>query len=230
MRRDNTFKSSPGMSGIILHVGSYEPLKEKGEKLEEQVSSPLEDLMKEHGLVERIVLIYDRMIENVAAGQAIDLSIINRTATIARDVIENHHERNEEQYIFPKFKEANYIVDIVDTLKDQHDRARAITKDIIDISSRGRGADMESLRRMINLCGAYAYMYLPHISRENTILYPTFYDIVSARYVKEIREKMEDDEKKLLGKTGFRGLVGRLSEIEKAAGTFNLSQYTARDA
>jgi hypothetical protein len=39
---------------------------------------------------------------------------------------------------------------------------------------------------------------------------------------------MEDEKEKILGETGFRGLVGRLSEIEKEVGTYELSQYTAQ--
>jgi len=70
-------------------------------------------------------------------------------------------------------------------------------------------------------------MYLPHISRENTILFPAFFDIVSSQYIKDIKEKMEDEEDIKLGETGFRGLVGRISEIEKQVGCHDLAQYTA---
>jgi hemerythrin-like domain-containing protein len=71
-------------------------------------------------------------------------------------------------------------------------------------------------------------MYLPHISRENTILFPVFFDIVSDEYVNDIKEKMEDEEEKVLGETGFRGFIGRISELEKEIGCYDLSQYTAQ--
>lgn len=38
---------------------------------------------------------------------------------------------------------------------------------------------------------------------------------------------MEDEEEQKLGKTGFRGLVGKVSELEKQVGCYELSQYTA---
>jgi hypothetical protein len=61
-----TITFGPGsIAGFILQVGSHQPLKARGEELEEKESSPMEDLMKEHGVIERIMLIYQRMIENV---------------------------------------------------------------------------------------------------------------------------------------------------------------------
>jgi len=39
---------------------------------------------------------------------------------------------------------------------------------------------------------------------------------------------MEDEEEKVLGETGFRGFVGRVSGLEKEVGCHELSQYTAQ--
>jgi hemerythrin-like domain-containing protein len=213
---------------VFMQVGRNRPLKEKGEELEENKASPMEDLMKEHGFVERILIMYQRMIDMAIRGQDVDVSIINRSAQMIHDYINNHHERDEERYVFPKFKEASYIVDIVDTLKEQHDSSRKIAKELIDLSARGASIGMDDRKRLMYLCGAFSYMYLAHIAHENTILFPVFYDIVSSDYLEDIREKMEEGEKKVLGETGFRGIVGRLSELEKRVGSYDLNQFTPR--
>lgn len=224
-----TFSYRPGaFTEVFIQVGQDRPLKEKGEELEEEESSPIEDLMKEHGFIELILVMYQRMIDQAAMGQAVDISVIHRSAEMLKNIVSDHHEKDEELYIFPKFIEANYIVEIIDTLKEQHDRSRIIIKEMMDLSSRGRQIDYDARKRLINLCGAFVYMYLPHIAHEDTILYPTFYDIVSADYVQDIREKMEDEEERLLGETGFRGLIGRVSELEKIVGVHDIDQFTAR--
>jgi hemerythrin-like domain-containing protein len=208
-------------------AGTHQPLKEKGEELEEEESSPTEDLMREHGVVERILLIYQRILEKAITGQEIDISAINRASQMVDMYVSNHHEKDEEEYIFPKFREANYIVEIVDTLENQHDVARELNRQIMDLSSQGADISQEDLVRLLDRCGMYINMYLPHISRENTIVFPTFFDIVSNEYIQDIKEKMEDEEEQALGDTGFRGLVGRVSEIEKQVGCHDLEQYTA---
>ncbi len=224
-----TISAGPGsIASFILQVGFHEPLKKKGEELEEKVSSPVEDLMKEHGAVERILLIYQRMIEMAITGQEIDVSVIRRASKMVDEYVASHHERDEENYVFPKFREANYIVDLVDTLERQHDVARELNAQVMELSSKGAEISQDEAVRLLDLCGMFINMYLPHISRENTILFPVFFDIVSADYVNDIKEKMEGEEEKVLGETGFRGLMGRISELEKEIGIHELSRYTAQ--
>ncbi len=213
---------------MTILAGTHQPLKAKGEELEQEESSPIEDLMREHGVVERILLIYQRILEKAITGQEIDISAINAAARLVDSYVSDHHEKDEESYIFPKFREANYIVELVDTLENQHDVAREVNRQILDLSSKGATIGQEDLIRLLDRCGMFINMYLPHISRENTILFPAFFDIVSREYIQEIKEKMEDEEEQALGDTGFRGLIGRLSELEKQVGCHDLDQYTAQ--
>ena len=183
--------------------------------------------MKEHGVVERLLLIYQRILEKAITGQEIDIEAIHHVSEIVRDYVVNHHEKDEEEFIFPKFREANYIVEIVDTLERQHDVTEELNGQIMDLSAKGQDISQDELVRLLDHCGMFINMYLPHISRENTILFPAFFDIVSGDYIRDIKEKMEDEEDIKLGETGFRGLVGRVSEIEKQVGCHDLAQYTA---
>jgi hemerythrin-like domain-containing protein len=212
---------------VTILAGTHQPLKEKGEQLEAEESSPMEDLMREHGVVERILLIYQRILEKAITGQEIDVTAINQASRMIEEFVSDHHEKEEEEYVFPKFREANYIVDIVDTLEHQHDVSRELNRQVMDLSSKGADISQEDLVRLLDRCGMFINMYLPHISRENTIVFPTFFDIVSREYVQEVREKMEDEEEQVLGETGFRGFVGRVAELEKRVGCYELSQYTA---
>jgi hemerythrin-like domain-containing protein len=223
------FPAGPGsVASFILQVGSHKPLKERGEELEETESSPMEDLMKEHGIVERIMLIYQRMIEKAITGQEVDISVIHRASKMVNEYVSKHHEHDEETYIFPRFREANYLVELVDTLEHQHNVSRRLNIEVMELSSKGAEITRDEAVRLLDLCGMFIGMYLPHISRENTILFPTFFDIVSPEYVQEIKEKMEGEEKKLLGETGFRGFMGHIAVLEKEAGCHELSQYTAK--
>lgn len=214
------------LANNILHVGAFKPLKDKGEALEEKVATPIENLMKEHGVLMRILAIYDKVVSDAASGGTFNVSAINRTADLSRGYIGRHHDACEERYIFPKFREAHYIVDIVTELHNQHYAAAMITNQMLALSSTGGDLDENSLQTLKNLCAVISRMYRPHMSWEQTIVFPAFYDIVSTDYVKQIQEEMAAEERKILGDTGFRGLVGRLSEIEKEVGTYDLHNYT----
>ncbi len=210
----------------ILQVGAFKPLKEKGEALEEKAATPIENLMKEHGVLMRILAIYDKVTGDAASGKALNTSAIHRTAEISRSYIQKHHDACEERYIFPRFREANYIVEVVTELHNQHVAAMEITDRILALTSAEGRRGGSSSQKLGDLCTMLVRMYRPHMSWEQTIVFPAFYDITTIEYIEHIRQEMEAEERQILGTTGFRGLVGRLSEVEKEVGTHDLHSYT----
>jgi hypothetical protein len=48
-----------------------------------------------------------------------DLDLV-RSAEVVRDFIENYHEKTEEDHVFPRFRKAGKMVDMVDTLPDRN--------------------------------------------------------------------------------------------------------------
>ncbi len=79
----------------------------------------MEDLMREHGVLNRILLIYEEIIKRLPDGQYESLAdLLKQSAGIIEDFIENYHEQLEENYIFPRFEKAGRMVELVKTLKD----------------------------------------------------------------------------------------------------------------
>src|SRR5512141_3251621 len=70
------------------------------EKPEEEVT-PAEDLMREHGLLKRILLIYAEAVSRLDAGSDFHPEAISESAGIIRSFIEDYHERLEEEHLFP---------------------------------------------------------------------------------------------------------------------------------
>jgi hypothetical protein len=78
------------------------------ERQSEQVTPP-EDLMREHGVLNRVLLIYEAGIQNIEGKQDFDPVIISNAAQIVQQFIEGYHERNEEQQVFPRFRKAGQL-------------------------------------------------------------------------------------------------------------------------
>ena len=78
--------------------------------------TPPEDLMREHGVLDRLLLIYEAGLRKFSSNEDFDPAIIASAAQIVRDFIENYHEKSEEEAVFPRFKKAGKMVPLVDTL------------------------------------------------------------------------------------------------------------------
>ena len=82
--------------------------------------TPPEDLMREHGVLDRVLLIYEAGMRKLTANEDFDHSVMISSAEIVRDFIENYHETSEEEHVFPRFMNANQMVNLVNTLLEQH--------------------------------------------------------------------------------------------------------------
>jgi len=194
-------------------------------KEEEKEVSPPEDLMQEHGLLNRILLIYDHCKFSLVNGQSFDPAILLNSAGVIRTFVEDYHEKQEEDYLFPRFKKANQLTSLVQILKQQHDAGRAITDQIMRLTRSGTVTETEN-QRMIRLLTDFNVMYRPHEAREDTVLFPAFRKIISQHEYDSLGEEFERNEQKRFGADGFETMVGKVAEIERQLGIYELAQFT----
>lgn len=219
--RNGLLLTASGLVGLSLLSGC----KEQKEEEEGQEVSPPEDLMQEHGLLNRILLIYDHCRTVLQSGQAISTEHLLNAAGIVRSFVEDYHEKQEEQYLFPRFEKANKLTDLVATLRQQHSAGRMLTDKITLICKSPNMADADR-QALINQLTAFNRMYRPHEAREDTVLFPAFRKIVSRHEYDSLGEEFEKNEHRLFGEGGFEMIVDKVAGIEKALGIYELAQFT----
>jgi hemerythrin-like domain-containing protein len=183
------------------------------------VTAP-EDLMKEHGVLNRCLLIYEEGIRRVQAKEGIPSSVFHHTADLVRRFVEGYHEKNEEKYIFPVFQKAGKMTALVQTLLTQHKAGRAVTAHILQLSTPDAFKDVQNQQKVVAACQSFIRMYRPHEAREDTGT------ILTPKQVEALGERMEEDEHKVLGDEGFEKAVAEVESIEKALGIYDLKQFT----
>ena len=209
-----------GVSGLGL-VTSCE---EEGE----QEVSPSEDLMREHGVLNRILLIYDTCKSHLVNNEQFDLAVLSNSAQIIRTFIEDYHEKLEEDFLFPRFEKANQLTDLVQVLRSQHKAGRILTDQIILFGKMKSFAGTNESQKLIKLLGDFNGMYRPHEAREDTVLFPAIRKIVSKNEYFALGEEFEEKEHKLFGEDGFDTMVEKVANIEKQLGIYELSQFTPK--
>lgn len=217
------FLISSGVLGAGLLLSNSVFAKEEAEV------GPAEDLMREHGALNRILLIYEEGLKRLSTKKDFDISVLNKSANLIKTFIENYHEKLEEEFIFPRMKKAGKLLDLVDTLGAQHKAGRKATAVIEQLTLQKTlkvESDTLKLKKSIE---AFIVMYRPHESREDTVLFPTFHEILSEKEYDKLGEQFEDREHKLFGKDGFKDIVKQIEELEKAYDIYDLSKFTPHD-
>jgi hemerythrin-like domain-containing protein len=190
--------------------------------------TPVEDLMREHGVLRRVMLIYDEELSHMRQGKDPHYGIIFKAASIIHDFIEAYHEKLEEDYIFPIFEKAGELTDLTRILRQQHEAGRRLTLEILYFSRAGRTGDKEKPDALADDLRSFNRMYRPHAAREDTVLFAALRSLVSEKKYDEMGDKFEDKEQELFGKNGFEGKVDEVSGLEKELGIYDLSHFTPR--
>ena len=193
---------------------------------DENHPSPGEDLMSEHGLLIRVLLIYRHLGEQHAAGQPTPASYPHDAALIIHDYIENFHEQLEEAYVFPRLRQADELGQTISTLLVQHARGREQTQLILAETARSGALSAGPAARVAGAMANFVRMYEPHEAREDTVIYPAFRSLLSAPEVAELGEHFASLEREQFGGSGFTAMVSRVAAIEQALGIYDLAQFT----
>jgi hemerythrin-like domain-containing protein len=209
-------------AGAILAPGRAGAAAKKGQVKEEV--SPGEDLMREHGVLNRVLLIYEEGARRLDGQEDPRPDVLAAAAALIRRFIEGYHEKLEEAQLFPRFEKAGKLMDLVTVLRQQHAAGRGVTEEIVKLAVPGvsgvdRGRLAGSLRKFVR-------MYRPHEAREDTVLFPAFHDLVSQKEYERLGDQFEDEEHRILGEGGFEKAVAEVAQLEQALGIFDLAKFT----
>lgn len=199
-----------------------------GQDKEEEEVSPAEDLMREHGVLKRVLFVYDDAAGRLENRKDLPADVIPAAAQLIRQFIEEYHEKLEEVHLFPRFRKAGKLVDLVDVLERQHKAGRRVTERILQLARGGAPKDEDGRRGLASQLRAFVRMYGPHEAREDTVLFPALRTIVSAHEYDSLGEDFEKKEHQLFGEGGFESKVVVVAGIEKKLGIYDLAQFTPR--
>jgi len=211
---------------VVLGAGPAGAAAKQHAKGSEEEVSPSEDLMREHGVLDRALLIYEACLVRGGEKDASMLPVVAKTGDLIRRFIEAYHEKLEEQFVFPRFEAAGTLVDLVSTLRTQHQSGRALTDEILRAAEGGDPTAMAEGGRMSGPMRAFIRMYRPHAAREDTVLFPAFRQLVKQHEYEALGDQFEDQEHALFGKAGFEGIVAQVAELERTIGIYDLNQFT----
>jgi len=218
-----------GAASIPLIGETLQKPSNAGEKEEKEPEvTATEDLMREHGVIRRALLVYIETVPKLRQNaSSVDAAALRQTAQLFRTFGEDYHERMlEEQHIFPVIqKQGGDLKHYAEVLTDQHNRGREITDYVLAVTNSAKisTAHAEPLAKVLE---GFVLMYQNHAAREDTIVFPAWKKNFSNKQLDEISDQFEEIEHKMFGKDGFEDAEKKISNIESSLGLNDLAQFT----
>jgi len=216
-------------TGLVVAGANFSVVQAEEKHDAEKEVTAVEDLMREHGVIRRAILVYRDIATKLRIKPAsVDLKLLGRTADLFRSFGENYHERElEETLLFPVVRKAGGQASAyIDTLVSQHQRGRELTDYVLAAVAKGSvsATEADSLARLLD---SVELMYEHHAAREDTVVFRAWKEALSPNQLDEMGEKFEEIEHRQFGKDGFENAVEQISAIEQAFGTADLERFTA---
>ena len=203
--------------------------KSDAKKQDEGGVSANEDLMREHGVLRRILVVYRESAGLIRTGAtSLDAAALVQAADLFRRFGEDYHEKQlEEQYVFPAVRKASGEgAGLIDGLLRQHARGREINVFVAAKCKTGKiaSADAEPLARALE---SFARMYEIHAALEDTVVFQAWKATMPKAELAELAEKFEDIEHEQFKGDGFDLAIDEVKAIEGRLGLTGLDRYTA---
>lgn len=223
--------STAGAGAILLGCNKAPKSESREAETEKEATEPevtaTEDLMREHGILRRALLVYQESATKLSGGQSVPSQPLQQTAKLFRDFGEEYHERKlEEVYIFPAVKKSGAAAGYIDVLTLQHQRGREIT-DFILAATAGPNLSTANIKSFANALESLVRMYEHHAAIEDTVVFPAWKQTLDSKQLDEMNEKFEDIEHEQFGEDGFENALKQIADIEQTLGLLDLSQFTA---
>ena len=185
-----------------------------------------ERLMRDSGVLLRILAIYDAGSRRLGGGEDIESAIFTQAAETMRDFVHGYHEKQEDEQVFSRFKKAGRMVELIDVLQAQHAAGQKLTARILELAPKS--AVKNERQAMIEAMQASSVLYRPHVARELTDIWPTLRTLLTPNEFDELGMILEKDEVEKLGKDGFDKTAKKVEALEKRIGINDLSQFTPK--
>jgi hemerythrin-like domain-containing protein len=200
----------------------------RGPEKETKPIPATEDLMREHGVLRRIMLVYDDLVRRLTQGAEFPIDALTEANYIVRTYMQDHHEINEQFHVFNRFSQAGKMVELVATLYQQHLTGRKLLDTIKTLSTEENLKNPSKRSEVAEFLTTFNQLYRHHAAWEDTVLFPAFRSVISPQDFAAVGETFALQEQKLFGQEGYEKIVGQVADLEKILGINDLQHYTPK--
>jgi hemerythrin-like domain-containing protein len=216
-----------GVAGAGLALSGCAKAEKPAKTGEAPDVSATEDLMREHGILRRLLVVYRETAAVIrTAPKSLDLAALGQAADLFRTFGEAYHEKSlEEAHVFPMVKKAGgRAARLVDTLIAQHDRGREINDFLVGRVKTGSLGDAGPVADALE---SFARMYEMHAALEDTVVFQAWRASLGKTELDAWSDKFEDIEHETFKGDGFDLALEQVATLEQRLGLADLARYTA---
>ncbi|MBV8393699.1 MAG: hypothetical protein JOY81_11010 [Alphaproteobacteria bacterium] len=206
-----------GMIGLAALDGPALAREESPKKASDDTLTPAEILSRNNGFLQRVMLIYETAVRRANDGGDIDPRVISIPAETTRDFFHKYNEKAKQEVIYPVFRKAGRMIELVDAAIAQQAEGAKLTDRIVEGAPRIH--TKEQRQALADDIGRFIAIYRPLIAREETDLFPTLHALTTPDDYKSLASELLKRQAAAFSQDGFETATKNIADVETKLGT-----------
>jgi hemerythrin-like domain-containing protein len=188
--------------------------------------SPIEVLSRDHGLMRRILFIYEEVIRRCCPTEDLPTELIRQAAENYRKLANDFHQKLEDEFLFSPMAQAGNSVDLIDVLSQQHIADQRLTGRLLRLTSASIFKNDSNRSETRNILCNQARMMSRHMAWEESELFPAFFAMVSTKDYRDLSEIFARRQEQIFGCEGINAVISDIADMENTLGIHNVGGFT----
>ena len=154
---------------------------------------PIETLMAEHRVIERVLAALEVGTEHFDQGGKVDPGFFIEATEFIRGFADGCHHQKEEGVLFKAMAAAGMPTEEgpIAVMLAEHEMARAYTRDLLEAAQKLQAGDEHAAAEVIHNARGYAALLRQHIAKEDGVLFPMADRVISASQQTEVEANFQ---------------------------------------
>jgi hemerythrin-like domain-containing protein len=157
--------------------------------------------MKEHRLIEKMLGVIDKELRSIKEFKKVNPLSVDEMVDFIRVYADRTHHGKEEDILFEELKNRNLDEanqSLMNELVEEHEKARAATKAIIEANARYIDGDESSMTELVDNMSFLLELYPQHIEKEDDKFFPDTESYFSDEELDAMLEEFWDFDKEMI--------------------------------
>ena len=179
---------------------------------------PIEELMDEHRVIERVLGIIEIAADLLDDDETVDPELFVDIVDFLSTFADKCHHSKEEKHLFAKMQEcgASGEVGPIAVMLREHQDGRAHVRKMAELSQKKMTKANKAA--MAKASRAYVELLSQHIRKEDNVLYPMAKQILSGEDMKDLEKSFSEVEEKIMGPGVHEKFHRKIEEWDKKYG------------
>lgn len=178
----------------------------------------IEQLMKEHAAIERMLVVLDAVCRRLESGEGVEPGHLDQVVAFFRGFADECHHEKEETVLFPALEKAGIPREggPLGVMLHEHDQMRGYLRGLATAVERLRAGEVGAAMSLARNAGHYANTLRLHMDKENSALFRMAEMRLGPAKEEQLAEQFEAIETQKMGEgkhEELHALLDRLEEI-----------------